>query len=105
MRIPKDNVWQTSRTIRDGRDWLYENRLHYTAWLPAAGETYLLQFRQNGGKADVNSDGVVDVGDIAAVIDCMAGKGIVTIRKADVNDDGMADVADIATIIDVMSAY
>ena len=42
--LPIDNMWQTSRTLRDAREWLYENRLHYVAWLPESGESYLLKF-------------------------------------------------------------
>ena len=39
-----DNVWQTDRTLRDGRDWLYENRLHFVGNMPAEGETFYLTF-------------------------------------------------------------
>lgn len=42
--LPLDNVWQTDRTLRDGRDWLYENRLHFVGDMQAGGETYLLTF-------------------------------------------------------------
>lgn len=52
---------------------------------------------------DVNSDGVVDVADIASVIDCMAGNTSVNRERADANGDGIVDVADIATIIDLMA--
>jgi len=48
--IPVDNIWQTDRTLRDGKDWLYENRLHYVGNMAAEGETYLLTFEP---KADV----------------------------------------------------
>ena len=64
-------------------------------------------------RGDVNLDGTVDVADIAAIIDVMAG---VTIpdesasgdaeepkTRADVNQDGTVDVADIATVIDIMA--
>ena len=53
-------------------------------------------------KGDVNDDGVVDVADIATVIDVMA-KGN-NGKEADVNKDGVVDVADIATIISEMAA-
>ena len=42
--IPVDNVWQTDRTLRDGRDWLYENRLHFVGDMGSGGETYILTF-------------------------------------------------------------
>lgn len=46
VMLPVDNVWQTDRTLRDGRDWLYENRLHFVADLTTADETFLLTFRE-----------------------------------------------------------
>ena len=56
---------------------------------------------------DVNGDGTVDVADIAAVIDVMAGtplpSGGAGGGSADVNQDGTVDVADIAAIIDIMA--
>ena len=42
--LPFDNVWQTDRTLIDGRDWHYENRLHFVGDMVAEGETYLLTF-------------------------------------------------------------
>jgi len=44
VSIPLDNVWQTDRTLRDGREPLYENMLHFVGLLPVDGETYLLTF-------------------------------------------------------------
>lgn len=39
-----DNVWTTDRTLRDGLEWLYENRLHYIVDMAGITETYLLTF-------------------------------------------------------------
>ena len=39
-----DNVWQTDRTLRDARDPIKENRLHFVANMPLAGETFILTF-------------------------------------------------------------
>ena len=39
-----DNIWQTDRTLRDGKDWLYENRLHFVGNMSAEGETFYLTF-------------------------------------------------------------
>ena len=44
LELPLDNVWQTSRSLRDGMEWLYENRLHFVGDMPALGETYLLTY-------------------------------------------------------------
>ncbi|MBO7139521.1 MAG: dockerin type I repeat-containing protein [Prevotella sp.] len=52
---------------------------------------------------DVNNDGNVDVADIAAIIDVMAGNAPELVGRADVNGDGVIDVADIARIIDKMA--
>ena len=39
-----DNIWQTDRTLRDGKDPIYENRLHFVGNMPADGETFYLTF-------------------------------------------------------------
>jgi hypothetical protein len=52
-------------------------------------------------KGDVNGDNIVDVADIANIIDVMA-SGENT-PAADVNGDKVVDVADIATVIDIMA--
>lgn len=46
QELPADNVWQTSRSLRDGMEWLYENRLHFIGEMPAAGETYILTYEE-----------------------------------------------------------
>ncbi|MBO7140158.1 MAG: autotransporter-associated beta strand repeat-containing protein [Prevotella sp.] len=51
---------------------------------------------------DVNEDGTVDVADISAIIDVMAGNS--EYSSADVNGDGAVDVADIAAVISEMAA-
>lgn len=55
-----------------------------------------------GKQGDVNSDGSVDVADIATIIDVMA-QGKNDNKKADVNGDGTVDVADIGAVIDIMA--
>ena len=44
--LPVDNIWQTDRTLRDGKDWLYENRLHFVGELSGGSESYLLTFER-----------------------------------------------------------
>ena len=103
--LPYDNVWQTDRTFLDGREWLYENRIHFVGNFSGGSETFLLTFTTNNG--DVNGDGVVDVADIASIITIMAGHGLVTDpvnARADVDGDGSVDVADIAVVISVMAS-
>ena len=59
-------------------------------------------------KGDVNGDGTVDVADISAIIDIMAGAPNSSLltppSSADVNNDGTVDVADISAVIDIMAA-
>ena len=50
---------------------------------------------------DVNGDKVIDVADIASIIDVMSGSA--SYPNADVNHDYAVDVSDIATVIDMMS--
>lgn len=38
------NFWQTDRTLRDGKDWLYENNLHFIDQMGNGAETYVLTF-------------------------------------------------------------
>ena len=44
--IATDNVWQTPCTLRDSKDPVHENRLHFVFELQEEGETYLLSFEQ-----------------------------------------------------------
>lgn len=42
--IPIENFWQTDRTLRDGKEPLYEFRLHFADNMASTGETYTLLF-------------------------------------------------------------
>jgi hypothetical protein len=50
---------------------------------------------------DVNEDGKVDISDVVAAINQMAGQA--TWRYADVNEDGKVDISDIVAIINIMA--
>ena len=52
-------------------------------------------------KGDVNGDGSVNVADISAIIDVMAGTA--AYDSADVNGDGAVNVADISAVITIMA--
>jgi len=61
---------------------------------------------QNNSEGDVNGDGAVDVGDIMAIINKMAGGesgNVAAGNDADVNGDGAVDVGDIMAIINKMA--
>lgn len=42
--LPAENFWQTDRTLRDGLQPLYENRIHFCDEMPIDGETYTVTF-------------------------------------------------------------
>jgi hypothetical protein len=43
--IPLQNFWQTDRTLLDGKDWLYEYRLHFADdFVDGTNQTYVLTF-------------------------------------------------------------
>ena len=44
QEMPLDNVWQTAWTIPDGQEPMKDNRLHFVANMPIAGDTYVLTF-------------------------------------------------------------
>ena len=70
------------------------------------GELYNSLWKNVAKKGDVNGDGAVDVADISAIIDVMAGATIPDASaagRADVNGDKTVDVADIAAVIDIMA--
>ena len=52
-------------------------------------------------KCDVNEVGFVDISDIVAVINQIAGTA--TYRYADVNDDNKVDISDIVAIINYIA--
>ena len=52
-------------------------------------------------KGDVNKDGGVDISDIVAIINQIAGKS--TYEKADVNEDGEVDISDIVSVINIIA--
>lgn len=44
VEVNPDNIWQTDRTLRDGKDPLYENRLHFVCNMITDYETFDLTF-------------------------------------------------------------
>ena len=66
-------------------------------------KAYLIKYPQAEGKTgDVNSDGKVDISDIVAVINHIAGADQYT--TADVNADDKVDISDIVAIINIIAA-
>lgn len=48
--LPADNAWTTDRTLPDGQEWQYENRLHFVVHVTGGSETYLLTFAADDGQ-------------------------------------------------------
>ena len=68
-------------------------------------EDYEAQFGPTTSDGDVNGDGKVNVGDIMAVINYMAGQTTgISKQKADVNGDNAVNVGDIMAIINSMAS-
>ena len=44
VELSVDNIWQTDRTLRDGKEPLYENQLHFVGDINGGSESYLLTF-------------------------------------------------------------
>ncbi|MDE6560958.1 MAG: hypothetical protein K2K75_06240 [Muribaculaceae bacterium] len=42
--MPIRNFWLTDRTLRDGKDPIYENRIHFADDMPGTSESYILKF-------------------------------------------------------------
>ena len=55
----------------------------------------------DGVKGDVNEDGKVDISDIVAIINQIAGTA--TYKNADVNADGNVDISDIVAVINIIA--
>ena len=52
-------------------------------------------------KCDVNEDGEVDISDIVAIVNQIAGKAFY--RYADVNEDESVDISDIVAVINIIA--
>ena len=116
------NDYNFNYELRDGERGLGFYRTHSQKVIPGGigfanfgttaspgAESYVLGSLYNSlwkgaaVKGDVNGDGAVDVADIAAIIDVMAGSAPSLATTADVNGDTSVDVADIAAVIDIMA--
>jgi len=64
------------------------------------GDPLILTTEPQGLKGDVNADGVVNIADVAAVLNIMAGNSTV---NGDVNGDGVVNIADVAAVLNIMA--
>ena len=65
-------------------------------------EPLVLVAEQQGIKGDVNGDGAVDIADVVAVYNIMAGNNL-NAYNGDVNADGATDIADVVAIYNIMA--
>lgn len=104
LRLPIDVASYVSTSLRGSLRDIRFGDIESQGYYPA-DVTFKLSLSTQHLKGDVNSDGTVDVADIASVIDVMSGSASGSLAdSADVNKDGVVDVADIAAIIDEMAA-
>ncbi len=68
-----------------------------TAWV------YIVSSSKNANPYDVNQDGKVDISDIVAVINTIAGDSTYK-ETADTNGDNKTDISDIVAIINAIAA-
>ena len=67
--IDLQNFWQTDRTLRDGKDPLYENNLRFADYLANAQESYVLTFTPKPDLVlEVESFGGIPTGDIHSAL-------------------------------------
>ena len=105
MKIPYDVSKPTYIYIYAGEmDANAARSQAYAAATPTL-KLYGIEVKQeNTKKGDVNGDGKVNVGDIMAVINVMAGlDGEAEKAAADVNGDGKVNVGDIMAVINIMA--
>ncbi len=76
----------------------------YDPWFSYYYDFYLVFSAKEAPKGDTNFDGVVDVADIATIVDAMA-RGLYNDSDYDVNGDGVVDVADIAAVTNIMAGH
>ena len=87
----------------------YETTYDYVAFATTtSGQTYYGEIKKfktgkktSDNKGDVNSDGNVDISDIVAVINHIAGTN--NYNQADVNGDTKVDISDIVAIINIIA--
>ena len=49
---------------------------------------------------DLNGDGVVNITDVAVLLDCLAGAGTANGADTDLNGDGTTNITDVAALLD-----
>ncbi len=98
----------SGKNILDGIDWRQTRELTVkavcksgTQWSAVIERRFHVDSASFHLKGDVNEDGKVDINDVVAVVNQMAGNG--GWRYADVNDDGDVNINDVVAIVNIMA--
>ncbi len=99
-----DTVY-TDMGLVSGRSCFYFFRVVGTDLMESANSKIVSAIPFSARKGDANGDLVVDVGDVATLMDFMKGKNPspFVFYAADVNDDGQANIIDLIGIIKIIS--
>ena len=73
-------------------------------WSWAEGEGWELYTGSSFVRGDVNGDGSVNIGDVAALIDLLLGGGTISDPAADASQDGNVNISDVTVLIDYLLA-
>ncbi len=116
MLIPANTSTGRLRTIQDMQNTIHGNSFSIT---PSKGRNFVIGVQTIDPSfvtstfsrvnvsinerihGDVNEDGIVNINDVVAVINQMA--GIATWQYADVNNDNMININDVVSIINIMA--
>lgn len=75
----------------------------YTIAMVEGDVTVAAAFEEDVVPGDVNGDRIVDMTDVAAIIDVMAGRADSYAKAADVNKDSAVNVADIIAVMKLVT--
>ena len=87
--------------LNPGQSYLYRVKAFYVNGTESAwtGSKEVILKESTAQLGDVNNDGVVDVTDVAALIDVVLGGADIDLAVMDFNNDGVVDVVDVTELI------
>ena len=100
---PKSLSWTVTQKLKDSDDkYNYWGEISVVPYKGTRKTSYAYLVLKAYPKGDVNRDWVVDISDIVAVINTMAGETFYK-EYSDVNEDNKTDISDIVAIINYMA--
>ena len=100
-----ENMFANSTHLVDGAGTTYNTGESSARWARVDGGTErpgYLTYKSSGLKGDVNQDNKVDISDIVAIINRIAGTA--SYLNADVNRDDKVDISDIVAVINIIAS-